>query len=83
MKTIEELKNEQYDLKAKLHEIIEFMNGKEYFSLSDTEKCLAHQCKFGVELYLDALTSMIYGVSESSFEVEVKPAKKSRRRTHE
>ena len=44
MKTVEELKQEQYDLKAKLHEVIELTNSKEYFELSPREKGLIGKC---------------------------------------
>ena len=61
MKSIKELKQEQYDLKAKLHEVIEFMNGEEYFVLTSQEKSFVEQQKLGMEVYLSALTSRIYG----------------------
>ena len=60
MKSIKELKQEQYDLKAKLHEVIEFMNGEEYFTLAVLEKDLVSQQKIGMEIYLAALTNRIY-----------------------
>ena len=60
MKSIDELKQEQYDLKAKLHEIIEFINGEEYANLTPREKGLINQQRAGMEMYLDALTKRIY-----------------------
>ena len=60
MKSIDELKQEQYDLKAKLHEVIELMNGEEYSNLTPREKGLVSQQRAGIEMYLDALTKRIY-----------------------
>ena len=60
MKTKEELKQEQYDLKARLHEIIEFINSEEYAGLTPREKGLISQQRAGMEMYLDALTKRIY-----------------------
>lgn len=65
MKTKEELKQEQYDLKARLHEVIELINSEEYYSLHDEEKALINQQRTGMELYLSCLTKRIYGDSGS------------------
>ena len=69
MKSIKELKQEQYDLKAKLHEVIEFMNGEHYFALSPREKGLLGQQRMGMEIYLNALTNRIYGEDNYSFDM--------------
>ncbi len=61
MKSIEELKQEQYDLKAKLHEVIELINSEQYYELSDGEKGIINQQRVGMELYLSCLTKRIYG----------------------
>lgn len=66
MKSIDELKQEQYDLKAKLHEIIEFINGEEYAGLTPREKGLINQQRAGMEMYLDALTKRIYKSDEGA-----------------
>ena len=68
MKTVEELKQEQYDLKAKLHEVIELTNSKEYFELSPREKGLIGQQRAGMEMYLNALTNRIYSKDDFSFD---------------
>ena len=68
MKTIEELKQEQYDLKAKLHEVVEFMNSEDYFKLSSREKGLIGQQRAGMEMYLNALTNRIYSKDDYSFD---------------
>ena len=60
MKTIEEVKKEQYDLKAKLHEVIEFMNGEEYFSLNETRKKMYNNLKVGIEMHLKCLSIMVH-----------------------
>lgn len=61
MKTKEELKQEQYDLKAKLHEVIELINSEQYYGLSNGEKGIINQQRVGMELYLSCLTKRIYG----------------------
>ena len=68
MKTIEELKKEQYDLKAKLHEVIEFTNSKEFFELSSRERNLVGQQRAGIEMYLNALTNRIFNKDDSVFD---------------
>lgn len=68
MKTIEELKQEQYDLKARLHEVIEFTNSSEYFKMSPREKGLIGQQRAGMEMYLNALTNRIFSKDEYSFD---------------
>ena len=72
MKSIEELKEEQYDLKAKLHEMIEFINSQDYFTLSTEERLVINIQMAGMELYLSCLTQRIYGdlceVEETNFE---------------
>ena len=60
MKSIKELKQEQYDLKAKLHEMIEFIHGEEFFSLPLEERQLIEQQRIGMEIYLNVLTNRIY-----------------------
>ncbi len=61
MRTRDELKKEQYDAKAKLHELIELMNSEEYYSLSPTEMGLIGQQRTGLEMYINSLTRQIYG----------------------
>ena len=69
MKSIEELKKEQYDAKAKLHELIETINSEEYFSLSPKEKGLISQQRIGMEMYLNSLTNRVYNKDDGSFDV--------------
>ena len=68
MKTIEELKIEQSELKAKLHEVVEYINSEEYFELSPREKGLIGQQRAGMEMYLNALTNRIYSKDDFSFD---------------
>lgn len=68
MKTVEELKQEQYDLKAKLHEVVEFINSEEYFTFSPREKGLINQQRAGMEMYLNALTNRIYSKDDYSLD---------------
>jgi hypothetical protein len=72
MKTKEELKEEQYDLKAKLHEMIEFIHSKDYYTLSIEEISVVYIQMACIELYLNCLTYRLYGdldeLNESDFE---------------
>lgn len=61
MKTVEELKKEQYEAKAKLHDLIEMVNSEEFYKLSAAEKGLINQERTGLELYLSSLTKRVYG----------------------
>lgn len=60
MKTVEELKQEQYDLKAKLHEVVEFINSEEYFTLNESRKKMYNNLKIGIEMHLKCLSIMIH-----------------------
>ena len=60
MKTIEELKQEQYDAKAKLHELVEFINSEEYFTLNDARKKMYNNLKIGIEMHLKCLSIMVH-----------------------
>lgn len=64
MKDLETLKKEQYDLKAKLHEIVELVNSEEYYDFDPREKSLISQQRVGMEMYLNSLTKRIYGKDE-------------------
>ena len=69
MKTIEELKQEQYDAKAKLHELVEFINSEEYFTLTQSEKNIIGQRRIALEMYVNSLTKNIYDKEGSSFDI--------------
>lgn len=69
MKTIEELKQEQYDAKAKLHELVEFINSEEYFTLTQSEKNIIGQRRIALEMYVNSLTKNIYDKEGSTFDV--------------
>lgn len=66
MKDIEKLKIEQEQLKDKLLKLIDFINSEEYYKLGSNEKSLLSAQRGGMEVYLNALTKRIYGVSELS-----------------
>ena len=68
MKTIEELKQEQYDAKAKLHELVEFINSEEYYTLSQSETNIVGQRRMALEMYLNSLTRNIYDKEGSTFD---------------
>lgn len=68
MKTLEELKNEQYDAKAKLHEIIDTMNSVEFYTLSQSEKNIIGQRRIALEMYLNSLTKSIYDKEGAVFD---------------
>lgn len=61
MKTAEELRKEQYEAKAKLHELVEFINSEEFYTLSKAEQGLVNQQRTGMELYVSSLTRRVYG----------------------
>ena len=69
MKTIEELKQEQYDAKAKLHELIEFTNSEEYYTLSQSEKNIIGQRRIALEMYVNSLTKNIYDKDGSTYDI--------------
>ena len=69
MKTIKELKEEQYDAKAKLHELIEFTNSDEFYALTQSEKNLIGQRRIAIEMYLNSLTKNIYDKEGSSYDI--------------
>jgi hypothetical protein len=69
MKTIKELKEEQYDAKAKLHELIEFTNSEEFYTLTQSEKNLVGQRRIAIEMYLNSLTKNIYDKEGSSYDI--------------
>ena len=69
MKSLEELKKEQYDAKAKLHELIELINSEEFYSLSPSEKNLIGQQRVGVEICLNSLTKRIYDREGCTFDM--------------
>lgn len=69
MKTMEELKKEQYDVKAKLHELVDFINSEEYYSLSQSEKNIIGQRRIALEMYLNSLTKNIYDKEGSTFDM--------------
>ena len=69
MKTIEELKQEQYDAKAKLHELIEFINTEEYYTLSQSEKNIIGQRRIALEMYVNSLTKNIYDKEGSTYDI--------------
>lgn len=60
MKTVEELKKEQYDLKARLHEVVEFMNSEDYFTLNETRRKMYTNLKIAIEMHLKCLSIMVH-----------------------
>lgn len=69
MKTIEELKKEQYDAKAKLHELVELINSDEFYGLSQSRKNIIGQRRVALEMYLNSLTKEIYDSEDSTFDM--------------
>jgi len=69
MKTVEELKQEQYDAKAKLHELVEFINSEEYFTLTQSEKNIIGQRRIALEMYVNSLTKNIYDKDGSTYDI--------------
>ena len=69
MKTIEKLKKEQYDAKAKLHELVELINSDEFYGLSQSRKNIIGQRRIALEMYLNSLTKEIYDSEGSTFDM--------------
>ena len=69
MKTIEELKKEQYDAKAKLHELVELINSDEFYGLSQSRKNIIGQRRIALEMYLNSITKEIYDSEGSTFDM--------------
>jgi len=69
MRTIEELKQEQYDAKAKLHELVELINSDEFYGLSQSRKNIIGQRRMALEVYLNSLTKEIYDSEGSTFDM--------------
>ena len=69
MKTIEELKKEQYDAKTKLHELVELINSDEFYGLSQSMKNIIGQRRTALEMYLNSLTKEIYDSEGSTFDM--------------
>ena len=61
MKNLEKLKQEQQELKERLMRLIDLMNSEEYFTVAEGEKQLLASQRTGMEMYLNALTTRIYG----------------------
>lgn len=69
MKTIEELKKEQYEAKAKLHELVELINSDEFYGLSQSRKNIIGQRRIALEMYLNSLTKEIYDSEGCTFDM--------------
>ena len=69
MKTIEELKKEQYEAKTKLHELVELINSDEFYGLSQSMKNIIGQRRIALEMYLNSLTKEIYDSEGSTFDM--------------
>ena len=69
MKSLEELKKEQYDAKAKLHELVELINSDEFYDLSQSRKNIIGQRRMALEVYLNSLTKEIYDSEGSTFDM--------------
>lgn len=65
MKTLEELKKEHYEAKAKLQDLVDLVNSEDFYSLSTIEKSLINQQRTGLELYVSSLTKQLYGKDET------------------
>ena len=66
MKTVEELKKDQDYAKAKLHELVDFINSEEFYTLSKSEQGLINQERVGLELYLTSLTKRVCNTPNES-----------------
>jgi len=60
MKSVEDLRQEHCILRARLHELVEFVNGTEYFTLNETRRKVYTNLKIATELHLRCLSILIY-----------------------
>ena len=67
MKTVEELKQEQYDLKARLHQMVEYMNSDGFFTLNNSERKMLTNQKIAMEMYLKCLSIRLYENLDNPF----------------
>ena len=63
MKDLVLLKEDQEDLKLNLAQLTDFINSEEFFKLSANRQLLLKQQRVGMEIYLSALTNLIYDES--------------------
>lgn len=68
MESLEQLKKEQYDAKAKLHELLETINSEEYYTLTPSERNLINQRRMALEMYVNALSRSVYDSDGYSFD---------------
>ena len=68
MESLEQLKKEQYDAKAKLHELLETINSEEYYTLTPSERNLINQRRMALEMYVNALSRSVYDHDSYSFD---------------
>ena len=60
----EKLEKEHAELKARLAELVDFINSEEYYKLPEREKTLVTTQRSGMEVYLNALSVRLWGESE-------------------
>ena len=65
MWNIELLKKEQAETKQKLVDIIKYINGEEYYMLTQSEKTLIGQRRLALEMYLNSLTKSVYNMDDT------------------
>ena len=60
MKDLKTMEKKQYDLKASLHELVEFMNSKEFFAMNETRKKMYTNLKVAIEMHLKCLSILVH-----------------------
>lgn len=57
----EKLEKEQAELKARLAELVDFINSEEYYKLPEKEKNLIATQRSGMEVYMSAVSIRLWG----------------------
>lgn len=62
----ESLLAEQTLLKVRLTKLISFINSKDFYQIDETQQRLLNKQRIGMEIYLNALTTRIFGKEDES-----------------
>ena len=60
----EKLEREHAELKSRLAELVDFINSGEYYKLNEREKMLLGTQRYGMEMYINALSMRLWGVAD-------------------
>lgn len=60
----EKLEKEHAELKARLAELVDLINSEEFYKLDDRERVLLGSQRAGMEMYINALSIRLWGVTD-------------------